>query len=53
VPCGLLDGLPVGLQIITPAFSEDLLLRIAYAYELSGHYERQRPVLGSKVVSGS
>jgi aspartyl-tRNA(Asn)/glutamyl-tRNA(Gln) amidotransferase subunit A len=53
VPCGLLDGLPVGLQIITTAFSEDLLLRIAYAYEQSGHYERQRPVLGSKVESGS
>ena len=52
VPCGLLDGLPVGLQIITPAFGEDLLLRIAYAYEQSGHYERQRPVLGSTVVSG-
>jgi aspartyl-tRNA(Asn)/glutamyl-tRNA(Gln) amidotransferase subunit A len=53
VPCGLLDGLPVGLQIITPAFGEELLVRIAYAYEQSGHYERQRPVLGSKVVSGS
>jgi len=47
VPCGLLDGLPVGLQIITPAFTEDLLLRIAYTYEQSGRYERQRP----KVVS--
>ncbi|HKC72605.1 MAG TPA: Asp-tRNA(Asn)/Glu-tRNA(Gln) amidotransferase subunit GatA, partial [Chloroflexota bacterium] len=53
VPCGLLDGLPVGLQIITPAFGEELLVRIAYAYEQSGHYERQRPVLGNKVVSGS
>jgi len=45
VPCGLLDGLPAGLQIITPAFTEDLLLRIAYSYEQSGHYERQRPRL--------
>ena len=45
VPCGLLDGLPVGLQIITPAFTEDLLLRIAYAYEQSGHYARQRPAI--------
>jgi aspartyl-tRNA(Asn)/glutamyl-tRNA(Gln) amidotransferase subunit A len=49
VPCGLLDGLPTGLQIITPAFTEDLLLRIAYTYEQSGHYARQRPWL---VVSG-
>jgi len=46
-PCGLLDGLPVGLQIITPAFTEDLLLRIAYTYEQSGHYERQRPRVAS------
>ncbi len=45
VPCGLLDGLPTGLQIITPAFTEDLLLRIAYTYEQSGHYARQRPWL--------
>jgi aspartyl-tRNA(Asn)/glutamyl-tRNA(Gln) amidotransferase subunit A len=45
VPCGLLDGLPVGLQIITPAFGEELLMRISYAYEQSGHYERQRPNL--------
>jgi aspartyl-tRNA(Asn)/glutamyl-tRNA(Gln) amidotransferase subunit A len=43
VPCGLLDGLPAGLQIITPAFSEELLVRVAYAYEQSGHYTRQRP----------
>ena len=43
VPCGLLDGLPVGLQIITPAFAEDLLLRIAYTYEHSGHGRLKKP----------
>ncbi len=47
VPCGLLDGLPTGLQIITPAFTEDLLLRIAYTYEQSGHYARPRLVVSS------
>ncbi len=46
VPCGLSEGLPVGLQIITPSFTEDLLLRIAYAYEQSGHYARQKPAMG-------
>ncbi len=46
LPCGLLEGLPVGLQIITPAFSEETLLRIAFAYEQSGHFVRQRPSLG-------
>ena len=33
VPAGMSDGLPVGLQIMGPALSEDTLLRIAYAYE--------------------
>ena len=33
VPCGLSDGLPVGLQIIGPAWDEAGILRIARAYE--------------------
>lgn len=33
VPCGLAGGLPVGLQIIGPAFEEETILRAAYAFE--------------------
>ncbi len=33
VPCGLTDGLPVGLQLIGPAWSEARLLALARAYE--------------------
>jgi aspartyl-tRNA(Asn)/glutamyl-tRNA(Gln) amidotransferase subunit A len=33
IPCGLSDGLPVGLQLAGPAFSENRLLDGAYALE--------------------
>jgi aspartyl-tRNA(Asn)/glutamyl-tRNA(Gln) amidotransferase subunit A len=33
VPCGLSDALPVGLQLIGPAWSEAMLLRAGRAYE--------------------
>jgi aspartyl-tRNA(Asn)/glutamyl-tRNA(Gln) amidotransferase subunit A len=45
VPCGLLDGLPVGLQIMAPAFAEETAMRVAYAYEQSGHYTPGKPPL--------
>jgi aspartyl-tRNA(Asn)/glutamyl-tRNA(Gln) amidotransferase subunit A len=34
VPCGVTkEGLPVGVQLIGPAFKEEVLLNVAYAYE--------------------
>ncbi|MEN9406224.1 MAG: glutamyl-tRNA(Gln) amidotransferase subunit [Bacillota bacterium] len=33
LPCGLANKLPVGLQLIGPAFGEQLLLRAAYQFE--------------------
>src|SRR3989440_922375 len=33
IPCGLSEGLPVGLQLIGPQFAENLLFRAAHALE--------------------
>ncbi len=33
IPCGLSDGLPVGLQVVGPAYSENRLLDVAFALE--------------------
>jgi aspartyl-tRNA(Asn)/glutamyl-tRNA(Gln) amidotransferase subunit A len=35
IPCGLSEGLPVGLQIAGPAFSENRILEAAHALELA------------------
>jgi aspartyl-tRNA(Asn)/glutamyl-tRNA(Gln) amidotransferase subunit A len=39
IPCGLSDGLPVGLQLAGPAFSENALLDAAHAMELALHFD--------------
>ena len=33
VPCGKLNGLPVGMMLVAPKFREDLLLRTAFTYQ--------------------
>lgn len=38
IPCGESEGLPIGMQIIGPNLSEELLLRVAYTFE-AGHPE--------------
>lgn len=45
VPCGLADGLPVGLQIIGKAFDEATVLRAAHAYEQNTEHHMLRPQL--------
>jgi aspartyl-tRNA(Asn)/glutamyl-tRNA(Gln) amidotransferase subunit A len=42
IPCGLSDGLPVGLQIAGPAFSENRLLDAAHALERALAFDGSR-----------
>jgi len=46
VPCGFdKNNLPIGLQILSPAFSEDKLLRIARMYEKETDWHKKKPVI--------
>jgi aspartyl-tRNA(Asn)/glutamyl-tRNA(Gln) amidotransferase subunit A len=45
VPCGFSEGLPVGMQLIGPHLSEEMLLRLAYAYERATDWHQMRPPL--------
>ncbi len=43
-PCGFgTDGLPVGLQLVGPPFSEPLLVALASAYQRETGHHRRRP----------
>ena len=44
IPCGFDDKkLPIGLQILSPAFSEDKLLRISRMYEKETNWHKKKP----------
>jgi aspartyl-tRNA(Asn)/glutamyl-tRNA(Gln) amidotransferase subunit A len=39
IPCGLSEGLPVGLQLIGPQFGENSLFRVGHALELALEFD--------------
>lgn len=43
VPCGLSDGLPVGMQIMGPAFREEVIFDVAYVFELTNPLNGKKP----------
>jgi len=45
VPCGFVDGLPIGLSIIGPQFSEKVILKAAYLYERFTDWKNFKPNL--------
>jgi len=43
IPAGFADSLPIGMQIIGKPFSEEMLLRIAFAYEQATDWHKRKP----------
>jgi aspartyl-tRNA(Asn)/glutamyl-tRNA(Gln) amidotransferase subunit A len=43
VPCGFVDGLPVGLALVGRRFAEADVLRLAHAYQTSTDWHERRP----------
>jgi amidase len=39
IPCGLRDGLPIGMMLIAKHFDEPSIYRAAHAFEQSGKWE--------------
>ena len=50
VPCGLSDGLPVGLQVIGRAFDEATVLRVADAYERAAGFAQPPAADGARLM---
>ena len=47
IPAGFTGaGLPVGLQLLAPAFGDALLLRAAHAFQRETDFHRKRPTVG-------
>ncbi len=54
VPAGYVSGLPVGLQIVAPAFEESRMLGVAHAYEqATRHAWAQTPRVAQRAGSAS
>jgi amidase len=40
IPCGLSDGLPIGMMLVGKAFDEASVYRAAYAFEQAGDWKK-------------
>lgn len=44
IPAGFINNLPVGLQILGPQFSEELIFQVAYSYEQATKYYQKNAI---------
>jgi aspartyl-tRNA(Asn)/glutamyl-tRNA(Gln) amidotransferase subunit A len=51
IPCGLSEGLPVGLQILGPQFSENRLFEVGHALERALAFDYVPPRLREAPVA--
>lgn len=47
VPCGLVEGLPVGLALVGPHLGEATVLRAAHAFQQATDWHERRPALAT------
>lgn len=45
IPAGFVEGLPVGLQLIGPKYSEETIYQVAAAFEATTDYHKQQPLI--------
>ena len=45
IPCGFVDNLPVGLQIMGKHFQEELILKVGHTYESATKWSERKPIL--------
>jgi aspartyl-tRNA(Asn)/glutamyl-tRNA(Gln) amidotransferase subunit A len=45
IPCGISNGLPVGLQIIGDAFAEEKILQAAFSFEQNTNFHKNKPAI--------
>jgi aspartyl-tRNA(Asn)/glutamyl-tRNA(Gln) amidotransferase subunit A len=48
VPCGFVNGLPIGLQIIGPAFSENRVIAFGREFQRRTAYHKQHPTIAEQ-----
>ena len=45
IPCGFVDGMPVGIQITGDHWQEEKILNVAHVYEQSTNWHKEKPKL--------
>lgn len=48
IPGGFDQGMPIGIQLLGPAFQEEILLKAAYWFEQATDFHLRRPNLGAR-----